>query len=266
MRDYVSATMLNAQRQIEDLKQQEKTYREARGPENRTKRNDAEKMAKGIRDTLHKDIPPAVLYEFLDGTGQKSTAKDFRTHWQEKSLHVNCLQELDGIWKKGSAKKGSAYYKQVFEVPKVDLNIFPAYSFVVQFTFILAQPYISRDEQDFYIIDNPIRKDNLFGLPYVASTSWKGSLRAALWQLEHIVKKTAIKYEAVPRLFGNDRNELDQEKLHAGRLLFFPTFFTEKSLEIINPQDRELRSGSLPIPFESVPLGATGIRTDSRYC
>jgi CRISPR/Cas system CMR subunit Cmr6 (Cas7 group RAMP superfamily) len=45
---------------------------------------------------------------------------------------------------------------------------------------------------------------------------------------------------------------------HAGRLRFFPAFFTKSSLEIINPHERRDRVGTDPILFESVPAGAKG--------
>jgi len=57
------------------------------------------------------------------------------------------------------------------------------------------------------------------------------------------------------RLFGETRGE---EGGWAGRLFFYPTFFTQTSLEIINPHDRKRRVGKNPILFESVPAGAQG--------
>jgi CRISPR-associated protein Cmr2 len=252
MRDYISSSVQNAQKQLEDLERQESIIRESRGAENRAKRDEAEKRAKAIRETLLISLPPAAIYEFLNVTGQQGNAAvNFRTRWQESNLKVDCLRELAEKW-----EKGGPYYRQVFEIPKVDLDVLPAYSFVIQFTFALAQPYISRDEQDFYIIDNPVRKDKVFGFPYIASTSWKGSLRAALWQSGHREQD-----EPIRRLFGNEKGAEDQKNFRAGRLYFYPTFFTHRSLEIINPQDRRLRSGKDPILFESVPKDTPGVFT-----
>ncbi len=50
-------------------------------------------------------------------------------------------------------------------------------------------------------------------------------------------------------------------KTDAGRLHLFPTFFTKKSLEIINPHDRERRVGTTPILMESVPKDTKGLFT-----
>ena len=58
----------------------------------------------------------------------------------------------------------------------------PRYSFALELRFELSRPYLSRDDDAFYIIDNPVRKDKVFKVPFVAPTSWKGCLRAAATQ------------------------------------------------------------------------------------
>lgn len=63
-----------------------------------------------------------------------------------------------------------------------DLATLPRYSFALEFQFVLARPYLSQDDDAFYVIDNPVRKDKVFKVPYVAPTSWKGNLRAAATQ------------------------------------------------------------------------------------
>jgi CRISPR-associated protein Cmr2 len=181
MRDYVSYEIQNASKLIEDLGQQERVVGEARSPENRSRRDEAERRAKGIRETLLTGVQPAAAYEYLEVTG-KGNAINFRTLWQEKNFGVDCLADLARNW-----KEGREYYQGLFASPHIDLSIFPPFSFVIQFTFTLAQSYISRDEQNFYIIDNPVRKDKIFGLPYVAPSSWKGSLRSVLDAIPKVV-------------------------------------------------------------------------------
>jgi CRISPR-associated protein Cmr2 len=249
IRDYISHELQNASNQIKDLSQRE---RDVQGAENRQKLDEAKGKAEKARESLLEALPSAITYEFLDVTTHKASAINFRTTWQKKNRSVDCLKELKERW-----KDGSRYYKDIFESPKIDLAILPSYSFLIQFTFTLAQPYISRDEQDFYIIDNPVRKDKIFGLPYVASTSWKGCLRAALWHS----RDKEEEHPSICHLFGNEKRNEDPKDSQAGCLYFYPTFFTSKSLEIINPQDRERRVGKNPIPFESVPAGTTGVFT-----
>lgn len=179
-----------------------------------------------------------------------------------------------------------------------DLRALPPYSTFLQFQFTLAKPYISRDDEIFHINDNPVRKDKTFKIPMVAGTAWKGHLRwtathlmvlrfRASNDMEHLAEERF----RLTRLFGDEVGEgenralakylddLNQEVAgryrqkvreyfglagngplpnHAGWLRFYPTFFDRISLEVINPHDRETRTGKHPIYFESVPARATG--------
>lgn len=49
-------------------------------------------------------------------------------------------------------------------------------SWMFRFMFTLAKPYLSRDDQAFYVIDNPVRKDKVFKVPMCSGASWKGNL------------------------------------------------------------------------------------------
>jgi CRISPR-associated protein Cmr2 len=186
----------------------------------------------------------------------------------------------------------------VDEAPSLDA--LPQHSFLIHFAFRLRKPYLSKDDTEFYIIDNPVRKDKVFRLSYVAPTGWKGALRAAMVrQLVEEKDKLSDEEFAEKRfrltiLFGDEKGEegmritglaefLDQVKgdeaaksyrqkvknyfeveddkplpHHSGRLVFFPTFFTQISLEVINPHDRGTGAGRQPIYIESVPKDAEG--------
>jgi CRISPR-associated protein Cmr2 len=185
-------------------------------------------------------------YFQLKALGMNKDADALKDKWKKESTSTNIdVQQFGILW-------------DLIQYPKIKFAPLPQYSFLLQFKFVLDKPYISRDEQDFYIIDNPIRKDKVFGLPYIAPSSWKGSLRAALWQLG---RKAEADDEETRRIFGNERSAEEQKELRAGRLHLFPTFFTKKSLEIINPHDRERRVGTIPILMESVPKDTIGLFT-----
>jgi len=64
--------------------------------------------------------------------------------------------------------------------PLPDLSLFPPGSWVIQVHFTLRKPYISKDDVDLYVIDNPVKKEWVFKVPYVAPSQWKGALRAAM--------------------------------------------------------------------------------------
>jgi CRISPR-associated protein Cmr2 len=132
-----------------------------------------------------------------------------------------------------------------------DLHHLPSHSFMLHVPFRLRKPYLSKDDRTFHLLDNSVRKDKVFQTPMIASTSWKGALRAALWQLDHKADDKTI-----VRLFGNARED---EKGQAGRLYFYPTFFDKIGLEVINPHDRKTGTGKTgPILLECVPANATG--------
>jgi len=148
----------------------------------------------------------------------------------------------------------ASIYQKYWRKPEVDLELFPVGSFVIQFKFRLAEPYFSRDENDFYFIDNPIRRDKLLQLPVIAATGWKGNFSSALHHIEHERSNPVVQ-----RLLGNDKKE--KQAFHAGRLHFYPTFFEKTGLEVINPHDRQSNAGTIPIFFETVPPGTPGYFT-----
>jgi CRISPR-associated protein Cmr2 len=185
-------------------------------------------------------------FHYYIATGRN--AENIRVEWQTENLQADMKRELE------SWNLDSFLQEHLFN-SKINLSVLPENSFVIQFNFFLKKPYISIDNQDFYIIDNPIRKDKVFNLPYVTPSSWKGSLRSSLFHLGYDSEDKRIQY-----IFGSNNLEND-EMLTKGRIHLFPSFFKKKGLEIINPHNRETRVGTIPIPFECVPVGEGGLFT-----
>jgi CRISPR-associated protein Cmr2 len=143
----------------------------------------------------------------------------------------------------------------VLEPTDLALDHFPRFSTAWQFQFKLATDYLSQDDVSLYPIDNPVRKEHVLKLPMVAPTGWKGALRSA-FRLQHSVDD---ENGNLVRLFGQTR---DNEEGQAGRLYFFPTYFTRLGLIVINPHDRETGIGARgPILFETVPRDSEGYFT-----
>jgi len=65
-----------------------------------------------------------------------------------------------------------------------NLAAFPPGSWFLQFTFTLAKPWMSKDDDPFYVTEsvNPVRKDKVFKVPMMSAASWKGLLR---WMAMH---------------------------------------------------------------------------------
>ncbi|MGB9791804.1 MAG: RAMP superfamily CRISPR-associated protein, partial [Thermacetogeniaceae bacterium] len=103
------------------------------------------------------------------------------------------------------------------ELCEKELSRLPQGSFFIDFKFRLRKPYISRDDTEFYVIDNPVKKDWVFKVPYIAPSQWKGCLHAAMvcqladwwagltYKCEETKKKFVEWRLQLMRLFGNEQ-------------------------------------------------------------
>lgn len=109
-----------------------------------------------------------------------------------------------------------------------DLQQLPLGSWFLQFRFTLAKPWISGDDDPFYVADsiNPVRKDKVFKVPVMAASSWKGLLRWTAMQVRLAGKKDELSDEELAQerfdqnlLFGDEKEEeLSERKDFAGYL------------------------------------------------
>lgn len=177
----------------------------------------------------------------------------------------------------------------------VDISVLPKGSWLIEFPITLAKPFISKDDLPLYIIENPVRKDKVFGVPFTSAMGWKGNLRWTMMKI-HLEPKAnddgkfaEIRFQHT-LLFGTEKemegepvgwtryldglckgaSEKYRKKLKenfgkeeipnlAGMLHFYPTFWDKIDLEVINPHDRKTKTGKNPIYFEVVPKGAKGL-------
>lgn len=204
-------------------------------------------VLKNESDWQDKNSAFALIREFFDASGCSLLKDMIKERWQCWLKTVNTYQE--------------SYIKphQLMNLPNFNLHLLPKPSFALAFKFKLEKPYISRDEEQVYVIDNPVVKDKLLGMPMIRGSAWKGHLRDAMrYTLGRYEENGSVSEgEIINRLFGPLREEV--EELHKGCLRFYPTFFNRLSLEVINPHERESRAGMQPIPFEAVPAEATGV-------
>ncbi len=139
-------------------------------------------------------------------------------------------------------------------------------SLAVDFEF--QRPWFARDDRPFHVLDNPLRKDPVFGTPCLGAASWKGLLRWACRMeaglLEHLDQNDYRDLdqsgwgdpEWIRHLFGNSKGE--SGAFRRGALVFYPTWFDRIDFEVINPHNRERRAGTHPIYYEVVPSGTRG--------
>lgn len=72
---------------------------------------------------------------------------------------------------------------------RIDVTSLPEGSWVLEFQIELEKPFLSMDDVPLYIINNPLKKDNVFALPFTSTTTWKGNLR---WKLQEPAPGTKI--------------------------------------------------------------------------
>ncbi|MEW6505553.1 MAG: RAMP superfamily CRISPR-associated protein [Chloroflexota bacterium] len=163
---------------------------------------------------------------------------------------------------------------KVFQKFPEDLNTFLDINFsflsffswlAFQVDFELLTPWYSKDDRVFHLLDNPVRKDRVFGVPFMAASSWKGMLRWACRMQaglrEHLEQRNGKlddwqDPDWILHLFGNEKGE--GEEFSRGALVFYPTWFNRIGFEVINPHSRERRAGTQPIYYEVVPPGTKG--------
>ncbi|HGY90448.1 MAG TPA: hypothetical protein ENK43_04685 [Planctomycetes bacterium] len=136
---------------------------------------------------------------------------------------------------------------------------------VIQVEFELQRPWFSKDDRYFHPLHNPLRKDRVFGVPYMSAASWKGLLRWACRMeaglLEHL-ERNGGRLDGwrdqcwITHLFGNAKGEA--EEFVRGALLCHPTWFDRIGFEVINPHSRKTRAGTVPITYEVVPERTKG--------
>jgi len=152
-----------------------------------------------------------------------------------------------------------------------DLNLEPDFSqlpdsswFGIEVGFTLLSPWYSKDDRPFHVLDNPVRKDRVFGVPFMSAASWKGLLRWAFRMVTRQIgpepekdqEKLKMASDVERHLFGNERAE--GEEFSRGALIFYPTWFSKVGFEVINPHKRKTRAGIQPIYYEVVPAGTEG--------
>jgi len=130
-------------------------------------------------------------------------------------------------------------------VPSVSFAHLPPSSWFLQFEFTLAKPWLSKDDDPFYVADsvNPVRKDKVFKIPVMAASSWKGLLRWAVMQVHLVEKKDELRAEefaerrlAHTLLFGDEKGE------EPGDVKDFARFVDEVKPDAKGPYRQKVRA------------------------
>jgi CRISPR-associated protein Cmr2 len=198
-------------------------------------------------------LPGGLASGFVDGCTMWFTKGD-----QRKSEARKCYQEV--------AAAGTLPLPPELKLdPDLGAPLLK-YWLAIEIKFKLQSPWYSKDDRPFHVLDNPVRKDRVFGVPYMSAASWKGLLRWACRMhagLQEHLQQHGGKMndwsdpDWIIHLFGNEKGE--KEDFLRGSLAFYPTWFNKIGFEVINPHCRKTRAGTQPILYEVVPPGTEGV-------
>ncbi|MGI9212219.1 MAG: RAMP superfamily CRISPR-associated protein, partial [Methylococcaceae bacterium] len=154
----------------------------------------------------------------------------------------------------------------------INIKALPLGSATLSLRFKLLSPLLTKDDDPFYLFDNPVRRDHVFGVPYLSAASIKG-LSADAYQRAFTgsaplsgdddaarTRQFRLNDPHARRLFGiADDGVQDGLTSQAGRLHFSPVWFNAVQYLVMNPMDDEKGVGTLPIHFEAIaPVTADG--------
>lgn len=137
-----------------------------------------------------------------------------------------------------------------------NLQELPPGSWFLQFTFTLAKPWMSKDDDPFYVTEsvNPVRKDKVFKVPMMSAAAWKGLLRWTVMHIRLVRQKDGLTPQdfAAERfrqalLFGDEKGE------EAGETKDFAQFLDSLKPEARAEYERLLREKYGVKPDDPLP-------------
>jgi len=183
---------------------------------------DVDAIVKGI----HKDTAIQSIYERIRllacVAARNESAKDYTVGGDRKqdggykSL-VHAAKPEDTPYAKELIQPALQQLQSLHLIPTApDLKALPPGSWFLQFTFTLAKPWISKDDDPFYVAEsvNPVRKDKVFKVPMMSAASWKGLLRWTAMHTRLALQKDTLSPEEFAQerfvqtlLFGDEKGE-----------------------------------------------------------
>ncbi len=154
-----------------------------------------------------------AVYDALEHLAERAQSPSlYRERWMDEIRGIQLRRQVQN-WRLTNLLTTS-------ETPSCDealLANLPPGSFCLQFRFTLDEAFLSRDDQTFYMIDNPVRKDTVCHLPTISSAGWKGNLRWTAGQLwagrTASVETLAEERFRLALLFGDETGEEEGTKL-----------------------------------------------------
>lgn len=165
----------------------------------------------------------------------KSKEDELQKYKQQKEKFEECKQKLEKCKQKlKKCKQNFLISKSLDKSKSIDIdqikkisNIFRnrtgfekyikdicPYGFIIHDNFKLGGPYFSREEDEFYAVQNPVLKEKISKFPMIRPTGWKGMLSsAALVKIKADIETFDIEeflkdYKSFLRIFGSGSEEI----------------------------------------------------------
>jgi len=149
-------------------------------------------------------------------------------------------------------------WKDVFAPDPSLIEMLPKGSCLFAFDLVLEAPFFSRDDTAFYPIENPLKREWVFQVPYLNASGMKGLIRWAYrmcWGNGTAGAANTVDREEI-YLFGQRKEDKADASASQGALFCYPLFWEGRvGFEVINPHDRESGTGKKPIKYEVVLPG-----------
>ena len=195
---------------------------------------------------------------------------------QRSAFLISRAMDLQGVEKNPKKARGGARSlpcatreidRAGLRAAPVNIAVLPAFSAALTLRFSLLTPLLTRDDDPFYLFDNPVRKDHVYGVPFLAAASLKGLAADAFlrgfphdssWtELGKGDQARTMRYRqdtaAAKRLFGIASDDPEKLASEAGRLHFSPVWFSHVQYLVMNPTRTDGSGiGTQPIQFEAV--------------
>lgn len=199
---------------------------------------------------------------------EQDIRKNPLAHLRTVFLREQFMAELDKYdhadHKVRHAGSGWEALKKTGAMQTPSITALPAGSAVWSLTLELLTPLLTADDDPFYLFDNPLRKDHVFGVPYLSAAALKG-LSADAYQRafpgncdwaarggDDPTRTRAFRQEDqyAARLFGVATDDEQADSLR-GRMHFSPLWLEWVQYLVMNPMDKAKGIGTLPIHFEA---------------
>ncbi|MBD3180847.1 hypothetical protein GF312_01045 [Candidatus Poribacteria bacterium] len=110
--------------------------------------------------------------------------------WDDNSTLVDAARDNDGLYRKWLSRFSGSINTTINQMKDmgvtypqdIDWSVLPNDSYMLTVNFSLDSHLTTRDDTDYYIIENPMCKDTAFKIPMMRASSWKGYLR---WSCVH---------------------------------------------------------------------------------